>query len=216
MKTLKNKWMLLAINALLAVVVGLVLLLVPQTSLQSLGFLAGLVIFVVGMFLILGTFIYSEGQRRHPMWLLEGVINLALGLILMLKPAWLFEFIIMLGGIWAIVIGIMQLYIALGTKKEELSNKLVLVVSGLLSAGGGVFLFLNPDMTAALIIQIFGAVSVVVGLIMIFFAFNLYRVWRRIEKALAKEEKLRLKAEKEAEKVKQTEADIIEDAKVIE
>ncbi len=219
MKTLKNKWLLLVINAILALIIGLVLLLVPQASLRSLGFLAGALIFLAGLFLILGTFIYSEGQKTHPMWLLEGVINVSLGLILMLKPTWLFEFIVMLGGIWAVVIGIMQLYIALGTKKEDLKNKVVLMISGVLSVAVGVFLFLKPDVTSVLMMQIFGVVSIIVGLVMLMFAFKIYRLWQGVKKALAVEEKQKQEQEQreiQAQLAKEKQQQNIEEAEVIE
>ncbi len=219
MKTLKNKWLLLVINAILALIVGLVLLLVPQASLKSLGLLAGVLIFLAGLFLILGTFIYSEGQKTHPMWLLEGIINVSLGLILMLKPTWLFEFIVMMGGIWAVVVGMMQLYIALGTKKEDLKNKVVLIISGILSVAVGVFLFLKPDVTSVLMMQIFGVVSIIVGIVMLMFAFKIYRLWKRVKKALAVEEKQKQEQEQkeiQAKLAKAKQQQSIEEAEVIE
>ncbi len=219
MKTLKNKWLLLIINAGLALIVGLVLLLVPQASLKSIGFLAGVLIFITGVFLILGTFIYSEGHKTHPMWLLEGVINVSLGAVLMLKPTWLFEFIVILGGIWAVVIGVMQLYIALGTKKEDLKHKLVLVISAVLSVALGIFLFLKPDVGSILMMQIFGVVSIIVGIVMLMFAFKIYRLWRGVKKALAVEEKQKQEQEQreiQAQLAKEKQQQNIEEAEVIE
>lgn len=184
MKSLRNKWMLLSINAVLAIVIGLVLTLAPQDALRSMGFMAGAVIFVSGLFLVMGTFIYSQGQKTHPMWLLEGVINIALGAILMLKPTWLFEFIIMLAGIWAFVVGVLQLYVVVGGQHSRIRYRAWLLSSAVLSLLIGGVLLLKPALVAELMIQLLGGVSLLVGLSMAAFALQLHRLWKNAKKDL--------------------------------
>lgn len=176
--------MLLSINAVLAIVIGLVLTLAPQDALRSMGFMAGAVIFVSGLFLVMGTFIYSQGQKTHPMWLLEGVINIALGAILMLKPTWLFEFIIMLAGIWAFVVGVLQLYVVVGGQHSRIRYRAWLLSSAVLSLLIGGVLLLKPALVAELMIQILGGVSLLVGLSMAAFALQLRRLWKKAKKDL--------------------------------
>lgn len=191
-QTLKNKRSLMAINALLAVAVGLILLLVPQATLGKVGFIAGLLILVAGGFLVLGTFIYSEGQKTHPVWLVEGVINIALGAILMLKPVWLFEFLLMVSGIWAFVVGLVLFYVAFSAKKDGLRYNGLLIIGGLLAMATGVFLFVKPDLVSELILQILGGIALLLGVLMLLFAMDLHKLYKGAKKAA------KLAAEQEA------------------
>lgn len=170
MESLKNKWVLLMANATIAIIAGIVFLFVPEQTLKTIGFAAGIVILLSGLFLVFGAFSYAKKGQNMFFWLLEGIINLSLGIILIINPAWLVEFLLILIGLWALILGIYQLFTGFVSSKQIKNNSL-LKINGLVSAVVGVVLLFKPDMVASFIIELLGIISIIIGGIMMYFAF---------------------------------------------
>lgn len=175
MEALKNKWFLLMANATIAIIVGLIFLFVPEQTLATIGFAAGIIVLLSGLFLVFGAFSYAKKGQNMVFWLVEGLINLSLGIILIINPAWLIEFLLILIGLWALILGIYQLYTGF-VHSKEISNATLLKINGLAAAVIGLILLFKPDMVASFIIQLLGVLSVLIGSIMMYFAFLLKKV----------------------------------------
>lgn len=190
-------------NAIIALIAGVIFLLVPGETLQTIGFAAGVIILLSGLFLVFGAFSYAKENKNMFFWLLEGLINLTLGIVLIIEPNWLAQFIMIIIGLWAFILGIYQLYIGV-VQSKNISNSKVLILNGLATTIIGVVILFKPDMMASFVIQIMGVISIVLGGIMMYFAFMI----KHYEKEIIKE------AQKQAEiNIKNIEA---EDAEVIE
>jgi len=199
--TLKNKWFLLMTNAIVALIAGVIFLLVPGETLATIGFAAGIIILLSGLFLVFGAFSYAKENKNMFFWLVEGLINLTLGIILIINPEWLVEFIMIIIGLWALILGIYQLYIGV-VEKKLVKNTKVLIINGLATSIIGAVILFKPDMVASFVIQILGVISVILGGIMMYFAFMI----KRFEKEIIKE----------IEKQAQEKSSAIEDADIVD
>jgi len=172
METLKNKWILLLINAIIAIIIGFVFLFVPDQTLKTIGFGAGIIILLSGLFLVFGAFSYAKKGQNMFFWLIEGIINLSLGIVLIINPEWLAKFLLILIGLWALILGIYQLYTGFVNSKN-IKNNALLKINGFAAVVIGLILLFRPDMVASFIVQLLGVISVLIGSIMMYFAFVL-------------------------------------------
>jgi uncharacterized membrane protein HdeD (DUF308 family) len=179
MEALKNKWFLLMANAVIAILAGIIFLFVPDQTLKTIGFAAGIIILLSGLFLVFGAFSYAKEGKNMFFWLLEGLVNLSLGIILIVEPIWLVQFILLILGLWALVMGIFQLYTGFSSSKN-ISNSGVMKLNGIISAVIGLILIFKPDMVAGFIVQLFGVLSLLIGGIMMYFAFLIKKVEKRM------------------------------------
>ena len=112
-------------NAAIAIIAGVVFLFVPEQTLKTIGFAAGIVILLSGLFLVFGAFSYAKKGQNMFFWLVEGIINLSLGILLIVNPAWLVEFLLILIGLWALILGVYQLYTGFVSPKPSQNNSLL-------------------------------------------------------------------------------------------
>jgi len=166
-------------NAVIAILAGIIFLFVPDQTLKTIGFVAGIIILLSGLFLVFGAFSYAKEGKNMFFWLLDGLVNLSLGIILIVEPIWLVQFILLILGLWALVMGIFQLYTGFSSSKN-ISNSGVMKLNGIISAVIGLILIFKPDMVAGFIVQLFGVLSLLIGGIMMYFAFLIKKVEKRM------------------------------------
>lgn len=184
MEALKNKWFLLMANATIAIIVGFIFLFVPEQTLATIGFAAGIIVLLSGLFLVFGAFSYAKKGQNMFFWLVEGLINLTLGIILIVNPAWLLEFLLILIGLWALILGVYQLFTGF-LHSKDMNNATLLKINGLAAAVIGLILLFKPDMVASFIIQLLGVLSVLIGGIMMYFAFVMKRIAKEMNPPVA-------------------------------
>lgn len=201
MEALKNRWFLLMANAAIAILVGVIFLFVPEQTLATIGFAAGIIILLSGLFLVFGAFSYAKKGQNMFFWLVEGLINLALGIILIVNPIWLVEFILILIGLWALVLGIFQLYTGFANSKE-IKNDALLKINGVAALVIGLILLFKPDMVASFVVQLLGVISILIGGIMMYFAFLLKKA-TKVQNAVIVEEEAEEPKEETTEEVKE-------------
>ena len=196
--TLKNKWFLLMTNAIIALIAGVIFLLVPGETLQTIGFAAGIIILLSGLFLVFGAFSYAKQNKNMFFWLIEGLINLTLGIVLIINPIWLAQFIMIIIGLWALILGVYQLYIGVAQAKN-LSNNKLLIINGILTAIIGLIILTKPEMVASFVLQIMGVISIVLGAIMMYFAFMIKRFEKEVIKEMQQQMDAKIRGTEDAE-----------------
>jgi uncharacterized membrane protein HdeD (DUF308 family) len=173
-------------NATIAILVGIVFLFVPEQTLATIGFAAGIVILLSGLFLVFGSFSYAKKGQNMFFWLIEGLINLSLGIILIVNPSWLVEFLLILIGLWALVLGIYQLYSGF-VNSSKIKNSALLKINGVAAAVIGLILLFKPGMVASFVVQLLGVISILIGGIMMYFAILIKNASKVEEAVIVKE-----------------------------
>lgn len=131
------------ITALLTVIVGIVLLIVPELSGKLLGVIVGIIFLIEGLNSIYKYF-NREGAKLYNLNLVFGVIYALLGLIIILVPSSVVEFITVCLGIFMIVNGASKINYGIWLKRGGEDSWLVTLATGILIAIIGILVIFNP------------------------------------------------------------------------
>jgi uncharacterized membrane protein HdeD (DUF308 family) len=174
METVNNKkqnslfFVLTSIKALLSIAIGLAFLINPMGMVTTFSYLLGIALLIFG-----ATSIYN-GIKLKPeasFWALlieDGILQLIVGIILLAWPGLTPNLIMIILGIWIIFGGIIQMIIANkykdGTSHRNFRGILTIIL-------GGILIF-NPDKGVRLFSMIFGTMSLLYGIYMIYLLLN--------------------------------------------
>jgi len=114
-KRFKNWWF-LAVNGLIFFIFGGLLLFLTKESILIMVNYFGILLLVCSAILLFIGINNIRKDKSAAMILIESIAGLAVGLALLLFPQPTLDLFLMLIGIWAIVIGIIQLVIIVNTK----------------------------------------------------------------------------------------------------
>ncbi len=173
-KKYKN-WWLLTLKGLFAIIFGIFALFVPNVTLTVLMEYFGILVLLSGLFLIIGSFTHMKSNRHWTSWLFEGILDIIVGAVIMLYPTLTIDLFIILMGIWAITVGFTQLFNTFNAHKAGrakwlmLLNALVVIVFGLV-------LFINPTESQMALTYLVGAFSLVFGLLITIYSFQLQKL----------------------------------------
>ncbi len=168
----KKNWWFLAINGVIAILFGILLLFFTQESIKALVIYFGIALLAGGAILLFTAIHNIKHNKRSGMILFESIIIIAIGLIMILFPQDSLSFFMILIGVWAIIVGVVQL-VTLINIKEGMANKNLLLFNGLLTIALGVFLFFDPFTMAKILVTIAGILFILFGILMIYFGFVL-------------------------------------------
>jgi len=169
--TYKNWWF-LALNGLIATLLGVLLAFFPTEVIQTVVRFFGIALLLAGLIQLIAGIINIKKDKAAGMMVSESILFLAMGLALILFPDNTLKIFSILFGIWAVIIGIIQLVIIVNIK-GNLSNKNLLLFNSLLTIILGVILFFEPFAWAAFLVVIIGIFIILFGLLLIYFSFVL-------------------------------------------
>ncbi|HSN49781.1 MAG TPA: DUF308 domain-containing protein [Bacteroidales bacterium] len=164
-KSYKNWWF-LTVNGLVAILFGILLLFFTEETVKTIIMYSGVAILVSGILLFLLSIRQMKKDKNIALLMFQAILSIAIGLIMLLFQDKTLTFFLIIIGVWAIVVGILQLVILINVGKA-LKGKNVLLFNGLLSMALGVFLILKPLVFADLMVKIVGSVSILLGIGMI-------------------------------------------------
>jgi uncharacterized membrane protein HdeD (DUF308 family) len=170
-KRFKNWWF-LAINGLIFVLFGLLLMFFTQETILTLVKYFGILLLAGGVILLIFGINNIRKDKDAAMILMEAIASGAIGLALILFPQATLALFLLLIGIWAIIIGIIQLVIIVNIK-GNISNKNIHLFNALLTIGLGILLLFNPFGWAVFMGILIGILALLFGVLLLYFAFIL-------------------------------------------
>jgi uncharacterized membrane protein HdeD (DUF308 family) len=173
-KRFKNWWF-LAINGIIFILFGCLLLFFTKELISTLVLYFGLLMLAGGGILLLTGINNIRKDKSAALIMVEAIAGIAIGLALILFPQPTAALFLMLIGIWAIIIGIIQLVVVVNIKRV-LSGKNLLLINGLLTIALGIALLFDPFKWAEFMGKIIGFFSAFFGLILVYFSFVLLSV----------------------------------------
>ena len=173
-KRFKNWWF-LAVNGLIFIVFGCLLLFFTQEVIKTLVLYFGILMLAGGAVLLLTGMNNIRKDKSAAVIMAESIACIAIGLALIFFLQASVALFLMMIGIWAIIIGIVQLVVIVNIKRS-LNNKNVLLINGLLTIALGIALLFNPFEWAVFMGKIIGIFSGLFGIILVYFSFVLRSV----------------------------------------
>jgi uncharacterized membrane protein HdeD (DUF308 family) len=170
-----KNWWILAANGVIAILFGLLLIAFKEDTIKTIVKAFGVVVLLCGVLLVALAIRNIRKDKGSLMIILEAVLTIAIGLIILIQPTESLKLFLTLIGIWAVIIGIVQLVILINIK-DAVKNKNILLINSLVTLGLGVALILIPDLFAGFLVIIVGLFALVLGILMIYFSFVLRSV----------------------------------------
>ena len=168
---LARNWWAVALRGIFAIIFALIAFFWPDATIVS------FVLFFSAYMLVDGVFGIVSGIRaasRHERWgllILEGVLNILVGIIAFLMPALTVVFFVTLLAVWSLITGILMIVAAF--KLNPAFGRGWLIFSGLVSALFGVALLIAPLVGAVVLTWWLGAYTLVFGIALVILAFKL-------------------------------------------
>jgi len=162
----------LMLNGFIALIFGLVALFLPKEILLVVIIYFGIVLIVAGAIGFLMVLSNMKKNRPYLYLLTSSIVLFLIGIFVAFYTRKSLMFFAMVIGVWAILLGIGELIIALSMMAKG-KNRNVFLVNSLLTLVFGVILFFNPFETVVALVFLIGALALVCGAILIYYSINL-------------------------------------------
>lgn len=169
---LAHNWWAIALRGVVAILFGLVAMFMPGVTMLSLIFVFGAYAFVDGIFAIVAAIGSAQrtGQRyeRWGMFLLEGIVGLAAGVVAFLWPTITLVAFVLLMAAWAIASGALMLAASLRLRRDH--GRRWLALGGIVSIIFGVLLVIAPLIGAVVLTWWLGVYALIFGIALLVLA----------------------------------------------
>lgn len=163
----RSNWYIFLVNGLIAILFGIILLLIKQTTINSTVRIFGGVIALSGLILFYISYRNMKSKKSYLMLMIEAIVAVLIGLIIAINPGQSFRLFMTLVGIWAAIMGLLQIIISLRMKKK-VSNHLLFTVNGIITLVIGLLLFNSSVDTMGTLMKVVGILSLVAGSLMLY------------------------------------------------
>jgi uncharacterized membrane protein HdeD (DUF308 family) len=175
-RALSQNWWLVVLRGVLAILFGLSAFIWPGITLLTLIVLFGVYAIADGLIAIWTGFSRTRESTRWWTFLLEGLLDIAAGVVALIWPGLATLVLIYLIASWAVFTGILEILAAIRLR-NEISNEWFLALGGVLSIGLGILLFLQPVAGSLAIIWMIAGYALVFGILLVILGIRL-RIWR--------------------------------------
>ncbi|HMM11650.1 MAG TPA: DUF308 domain-containing protein [Bacteroidales bacterium] len=180
MHMLIRNWWIYLLNGIIALLYSFMALFMTASTAKAIAWYAGLAILLFGLIVLVVTINRYRAKLAWGMLLLQSVIFMAAGTTIMVYTRETLSLFIAVIGLLAIAAGIFQLIVLVNLGNRFLGKNLGLA-NALLTILFGLLLLINPFAFAHAVVVLSGIVSLLAGILLIWFGWQL----RRISKAEA-------------------------------
>jgi uncharacterized membrane protein HdeD (DUF308 family) len=171
-EVLAESWWAVGLRGILGILFGLICLLTPGLAVEVFVILFAAYMLVDGVFAIVAGIKAARNGERWGLLILEGIVDLAAGLVAVLWPAITLVALIWLIAIWAVVTGALMLAGAFSLNLDH--GRWWLALGGIASVIFGILLVIEPLIGAVVLTLWIGAYAIVFGIFLLILAFQLH------------------------------------------
>lgn len=151
------------LTSILSIIIGLVLIFLPVVSNKVVGIIVGIVFLAFGINSVYKYF-HRDGAKIYSLNLIFGVLYSILGIVIIIYPFSVMNFVTVCLGLFIIVNGISKINYGMWLKRGNEESWLVTLVTGAFLVTIGIMLVFNP-FTALTLTQIAGAFLIITGVL---------------------------------------------------
>jgi uncharacterized membrane protein HdeD (DUF308 family) len=179
--TLARKiWIFAIIRGVLGILFGLIALFAPIATALVLAIVIGIYAIVDGVFDIVEA-IRHRGSSSMVFRIVLGVVSILFGIVVLVWPGMSLGILVIMVGIWAIIIGVLQIVSSVGHRAVPNSGWVWGIVGGALAILFGVLVLVWPGTGLVTIIWIIGIWAIVWGIVLIVLGVQLRKAARSNE-----------------------------------
>lgn len=162
-RALARNWWLILLRGIVAITFGVLAIFWPAATLVSLVLVWGVYAIADGVFSLWAA-ITGRASEMTPRWWLAivGVMGVAAGIVAWVWPGPTALLFLWLIAMWAVIVGVMQIWGAIRLRKE-IEGEWLLGLSGVLSILLGVILLLQPAAGAIAVVWWIAAFAIIIG-----------------------------------------------------
>jgi uncharacterized membrane protein HdeD (DUF308 family) len=172
MSQLARNWWILALNGVIAIILGAIAFLMPGVTLAAMVILFGAFSFADGITRLVAGIRAREREKRWWAMILQAVFSIGAGLITVFVPLATAFGLLLLVAAWAIVTGAFEIAAAIRLRRE-IEGEWLLLVSGILSVVFGVLVAVWPGASLVAMAWMVGAYLIASGTVMLAVALRL-------------------------------------------
>jgi len=171
---LADRWWLLLLRGIAAILFGILAFIWPGLTLVTLVLLFGAFALIDGA-IVLGA-AFSGAAKPVPTWwlILVGLLGIAAGIVMFLLPGMSAILLVMFIGAWAIAHGVFEIVGAIQLRKE-IENEWMLILGGIISVIFGIIVLIAPGAGALALVWWIAIYSIVFGVMFVAFSLRLRR-----------------------------------------
>ena len=151
------------LTAIATILVGVFLLFMPNITNKVVGIIVGIIFLLSGINSIYKYF-HREGAKIYSLNLMFGVLYSILGIIIIIYPFTVVEFVTVCLGLYMIINGASKINYALWLKKGNEDSWLITIATGILIAIVGIMVIFNP-FASLTITKLTGAFLIITGIL---------------------------------------------------
>lgn len=171
----------IVISAILCVVLGIVLVVWPDLSMQIVCIAIGAVLLIGGGVRLAVYFTNKDGSMYAQMSLITGIVLAVVGIWILMKPDKVLAIIPIIVGIVIVLHGINDLQQAVSLCKDKYDKWWVALILGLLTIGFGVLLICRPFEALDTVVMLIGLFLIYDGLSDIWIVSRIYRTAKALK-----------------------------------
>jgi len=172
--TLKKYWWAITSRGLLAILFAIFVLFWTKGVLELLILMFGLFVLASGLINIFSAF---GAKGEHDQWwvyILKGIFEIVIGIITFTYPAITAVFLVYLIAIWALILGIVEMWLS-STIIKEVAERWVLTTMGIFSIIIAILFFIFPLSSIVTITWLIGLFALISGIGMVIFGLEIKR-----------------------------------------
>ncbi|MBE6159807.1 MAG: hypothetical protein E7157_02030 [Lactobacillales bacterium] len=186
-KKFKSMYKTSIIFSIILFLIGLFLLMKPETTLHAISYFVGIVLIIWGIIPVITFFSNKEKESYLEFSFIIGVFALIFGIIVMINPNIIGSIIPLLTGIWMLINGITKLYYALNISKE--GNATTSIIISLIILVCGLLLVFNPFGGAVMLTKLIGIFVIVYSVLDLIECYTLNKSIKEVTKDPKKDKK---------------------------
>jgi uncharacterized membrane protein HdeD (DUF308 family) len=158
----------MTIKGILAIGFGIVMLVRKNPMIKSsLAVSFGTLVIISGLLIIVGAFLHRKNSPRWRSWLIEGLIDLIIGAIFVIKPQLAKAFFLYFLALWAFITAFIQIITSF-RMINYMNRWWTMLITGIFSLVFAILIFINPFYAKYTLGIIIGISCIIFGMIMVY------------------------------------------------
>ena len=168
-KGVRRLWQATLVQGIIAILFGLCALIFTHGTARVLIMILGIYAVVMGIGLVVDAFRQTERSR---VWMiLNGGLNIAVAIMAFFFPDVTAQVLVILVGIWAVAVAVLQIVAALRVRRAQLPGWLWQLITGILWLVLGILMLVNPfSFGVGAIMWTLGLFAIAIGVVCAIFA----------------------------------------------
>ena len=163
----KNNWLMFVVNGLIAIAFGLLALLLPKETIVTLIKYFGILVLLGGAILLLVAISNMKKEKPHVLLMAEAIAAILIGAVITFYPQVSLKLFLIMVGVWAAIVGLLQIILAIQMKGKVKNHKLF-TINGVITLIVGLLLFFDPMGAISILLKIVGLLSLAAGALLIY------------------------------------------------